>query len=224
MDIRDRIAHWSRRLERTLEALSDVGAEVEPFFRASTPAGHVLRDAEHDLRRPLPPLLRTILVEQAALRGAWRLPEELESMLPAHSRDVTWGGIDLSVPQVVAAEQSRQSWVAECFPNPADVHDAVWHNKFAIHTVANGDCLAIADNDEAGAVYYLSHEDGEGHGLQLAPSLFSFFDRWSRLAFAGPEDWLLLPFISIAAGGLDDTGTPAAEWRTALNLTALDGP
>ena len=222
MDLRDRIDQWARRLELSLETLAGAGAEVDPMFRAGAPAGHVLRDVEHDVRRPIPEVLRSILVEQAALRGAWRLGDELESALPARSRLVSWGGIDLSVREVVAAEQSRQGWVAECFSNPADAYDAVWHHKFAFHTVPNGDCLAIGDDDPTGAVYYLSHDDGEGHGVQLAPSLVSFLDRWSRLAFAGPEDWLLLPFTSAAAAGLEDRGAHASEWRAALGLTALE--
>ncbi len=52
--------------------------------------------------------------------------------------------------------------------------------------------------------------------MVLAPSFLEFVDRWSQLAFAGPEDWLLLPFMG--ADGLDPDGAAARAWRAAVGL------
>jgi hypothetical protein len=76
-----------------------------------------------------------------------------------------------------------------------DAYDRVWHDNFAFLTVTNGDCIALVEDGDNSPVYYLSHDDGEGHGVLLAPSVFSFLDQLSQLAFAGPEDWLLLPLV-----------------------------
>lgn len=223
MDVTKHLDRWERRLMLATDVFAARGASVDDVFRAGPPAPHVLHDAAHDVGRPIPDVLTELGSACAALRGCWRLPDDAETSLPSQTREVLWGGLDLSVKEVVAAETSRRSWVTECFPNRNDPYDVVWHDKFAFHTVANGDCLAIADDRDNPAVYYLSHDGGEGHGAVLAPSLLEFLDRWSLVAFAGPEDWLLLPFITSAAAGIDPAGSTATEWRAALGLTELSG-
>ncbi len=217
MDPLDYIARWERRLSLALEQIKLHGADVRACFRADRPAPHVLRDASTDLGRPIPEALRRLLEQCAALRGGWHLTDERGVALPEATHGVLWGGVDLSVKEVVDAETSRRGWVRECFPNRDDPYDVVWHDKFAFHTVPNGDCLAMGDDDR-GAVYYLSHDDGEGHGVILGTSIEDFFDRWSALAFAGPEDWLLAPFLRADTEGLDAMGSAASEWRSALAL------
>jgi hypothetical protein len=210
---------WKSRFDRALEVLHSAGAEVGAGASSVSLPPVALVDAELELGRPIPLSIRSLLAEPT-LQGHWQLPDAFEESMPAESCGVLWGGVDLTVQEVLAAETSRRSWLTECFPNPSDPYDAVWHGKFAFHTVANGDCLAIADSDAGGPVYYLSHDDGEGHGLQLAPSIPEFFDRWSRLAFAGPEDWLLLPFVA-DNNSLDAFGVAAHNWRRALGLEDL---
>jgi hypothetical protein len=62
---------------------------------------------------------------------------------------------------------------------------------------------------------------GKGHGLELAPSVPDFLDRWSSLGFAGPEDWLLLSFVDDDSGALNALSTAADNWRRALGLEGL---
>lgn len=213
---------WKSRFDRALEVLGNAGAAIGAGESSVSLPPVVLADAERDLGRPIPLPLRNLLAEPA-LQGYWQLPDAFEDRMPAESCGVLWGGVDLTVQEVLAAETSRRSWLAECFPNASDPYDKVWHGKFAFHTVANGDCIAVADGDGhgSGPVFYLSHDDGEGHGLQLAPSIPEFFDRWSRLAFAGPEDWLLLPFVA-DDNSLDPFGIIAQNWRRALGLEDLE--
>jgi hypothetical protein len=223
MTIESRGLVWRGRLERALSVLSNLGADIGAGQASASLPSISLQDAERDLGRSVPALLRTILTTVAPLQGHWQLPDQFEDKMPAESCGVLWGGVDLSVQEMLAAETSRRGWVSECFPDPADPYDAIWHDKFAFHTVANGDCIAIADGDGSGAVFYLSHDDGEGHGLELAPSVPDFLDRWSSLGFAGPEDWLLLPFIGDDSRALDAFGAAADNWRRALGLEGL-GP
>ncbi len=220
MSVDEHIALWNQRLKLSLKCLREQGAEVEAAFIAGEPRPDLLSEAEAQLRRPLPAVLSAIVSRQVALRGSWRLGEDLVRRLPAKTKGVEWGGIDLSVREMVAAEQSRRAWQEECFPNPNDAYDRVWHDKFAFLTVRNGDCIALVEDGDNSPVYYLSHDDGEGHGVLLAPSVFSFFDQLSQLAFAGPEDWLLLPFVESTLG-LNAQSQTARDWREALHLKEL---
>lgn len=221
MTIESRGLIWRARLEHALAVLGRFGADTGVGQASGSLSSVSLRDAERDLQRPVPDLLRRILNTQAPLQGYWRLPDHFEDKMPAESCGVLWGGVDLSVQEMLAAETSRRGWVSECFPDPANPYDVVWHGKFAFHTVANGDCIAIADGDGTGPVFYLSHDDGECHGMELAPSVPDFLDRWSRLGFAGPEDWLLLPFVDDDTRDLDPFSEAAHNWRRALGLERL---
>lgn len=206
---------WQRRLKLAQEAVSKHGATVDLAWHSDPPAPEALSTAAEDAGRPLPPALLE-LVAGGALRGSWHLENPVS--LPHRTREATWGGLNLSVEEVVIAEKARLVWVEKCFPNRSDEYDVVWHDKFAFHTVPNGDVLAIGDGD--GAVYYLSHDSGEGHGVLLGPSIFEFLDRWSQLGFVGPEDWVLLPFLDESRTGLDPLGSAAREWRAVLGIGA----
>lgn len=94
----------------------------------------------------------------------------------------------------------------------------MWHDKLAISEVGNGDFLAVdLDPAAAGAIVYLSHDDGEGHGHRLAADLTDLVDRWAPLAFAGQEDWQWLPFTA-DGGPIDPTCEAAHQWRALLGL------
>jgi pimeloyl-ACP methyl ester carboxylesterase len=114
----------------------------------------------------------------------------------------------------------RRSWVEEVFPDPSDPYDAVWHDKLAYADVGNGDLLALDLGREAnGAVVYLSHDDGEGHGYRLASDFADLLRRWVPLACAGGEDWQWLPFTTSPTSEIDPNGANGLLWRNALGLT-----
>ena len=56
----------------------------------------------------------------------------------------------------------------------------------------------------------------------MAASLTDFLDAWSALAFAGPEDWMLMPLVGVGAG-LDPTSPVAQAWQGALGLPRTAG-
>ena len=126
----------------------------------------------------------------------------------------------MSVREMLTAEMARQALVSEYFDDVKDPLHAPWHGKFAFQSIANGDYLALSD--ATGAVYYLSPDARELHGVELAPSLVDFLDRWSQIGFVGPESALLLPFLGEKTG-LDASGVAARAWRGALKLGGLEG-
>jgi hypothetical protein len=95
-------------------------------------------------------------------------------------------------------------------PDPDDPYDRVWHGKYPLLRVPNGDLVAV---DADGQVVYLSHDDGEGHGYVLGQDVFDFLERWTALGCPGPEDWQWLPFTSGSDQGLDPEGENGRSWR-----------
>lgn len=73
------------------------------------------------------------------------------------------------------------------------ITEQIWHDKLAIINVPNGDVIAIGNNPSE--VVYFSHEGDDMHGKILGESLWSFLDFYSRIGFAGSEDWQLEPFF-----------------------------
>jgi len=66
-------------------------------------------------------------------------------------------------------------------------------DKLPIIDVPNGDVIAIGSNPSE--VIYFSHEGDTMHGKILGSNLWSFLDFYSRIGFAGNEDWQLEPFF-----------------------------
>lgn len=128
------------------------------------------------------------------------------------------GELNWSLKSLIRIEESRKKWIEICFPDVKDDYDRVWHDKLAFQEVANGDLIAIDLRPEhIGEVVYLSHDDGEGHGMVLAPSLSDLIDRWVPLACTGGEDWQWLPFFENGRG-LNADGDNAHAWRRLLRI------
>lgn len=69
------------------------------------------------------------------------LPDEFA--LPPELGEVFSASFTVSLEELLSAEESRKSWVENCFSNPSDNYDKVWHNKLGLMTVANGDIRAF---------------------------------------------------------------------------------
>lgn len=59
--------------------------------------------------------------------------------------------------------------------------------------VPNGDIIAVGNNPSE--VIYFSHEGDTMHGKILGNNLWNFLEFYSRVGFAGSEDWQLEPFF-----------------------------
>ena len=131
------------------------------------------------------------------------------------------GGLDWSLHGLVEQHRDYQEWVDECFSDPEEPYDAIWHDTLGFAHAPNGDCIAVdLTPGRVGEVVYLSHDDGEGHGYVLAQSLDDLLDRWVPLACPGPEDWQWLSFVPFDFGPIDPAGENGLAWRQLLGLSA----
>jgi len=62
---------------------------------------------------------------------------------------------------------------------------------------------------------------GRGHGRVLGSSVTDFIDRWSLLACAGPEEWLMTPFLHPDQPYLDAVGITAQAWRAWFGVDTM---
>lgn len=147
-----------------------------------------------------------------AVDVSWRLPEGCE--LPARFAEIAWGICTWDARRLPELERIRRGWLEHAFPDRDDEYDRVWHDKLAIIDVPNGDLIAvdIARPDRA-PVVYLSHDAGEDHGRVLGYSVLDFIDRWTLVGCAGPEGWLMAPFLHADRPYLDAFGEAARAWR-----------
>jgi hypothetical protein len=199
-------AAWVERARRFVEQLARVpGADVRPTAIAGPAARTELAAVENQLGRPLTPSLRELFTigsahldchyafEPENLFGGARLGPLSE--LPEFSRS--------------AAEWAAETWVADA----PDQH-AMWTSALPFVRMVNGDYLALdprsADSDPP--IVYLNHDDDSS---VIAPDLATFLHAWERLAYVGPEHWLLLEFVD-GHGYLDPGSDRAARLRRLL--------
>ena len=208
---------WRQRLEAIAVAIRRVGGEVTSFHVDVPAIPREVELVEARLGRPLPIEFRKVVLGFARrVEFRWRLPDD--ATLPEEFQEIFAGECGWDLDDLVHQEASRQSWVDECFPNPDDPYDRVWHRKLGWYTVTNGDSISFDTEHRRDPVVYLSHEEGDGHGYVLGDSFTDYMDRLTRLACVGAEDWQWTIFCPSASSGLDPDGPAAQRWRTWLDL------
>lgn len=214
----ERLAVWVSRWERAREAALRInkgaGKESDGRVAVGPPASETeLAAVESATGNPIPRTLRRLFGLARSVTAWWHL-DEIDP--PQPFGDLFSGECDWSLDLVAGRLEDYRGWVAEVFPDPNDRYDRVWHDKYPLLDVPNGDVVAL-DADER--VVYLSHDDGEGHGLILGQNVFEFLDEWTVLGCPGPEDWQWLPFVrGEPAGGLDADGVNGRAWRSWFGL------
>lgn len=194
--------------------LGSLGFDVRPLVldRPATP--QEIAGVERQIGSPLPASFRRVLTEVSRhVEFRWFAPSG--HRFPEPFRENFCGDLHWSIDLLPTFEKGRQGWVEEVFGNREDPYDLVWHEKLAFYEVGNGDQLAF---DPLGAVVYLSHDDGEGHGFRLAASFDDLLVRWLPLACTGGEDWQWLPFTDGVNSGIDPASENGVEWRSLLGL------
>jgi hypothetical protein len=205
-------------LERTSAVLRDRAFDVSRFVFDRPATESQVERLEDSIAVPLPASFRqTLLSVSRHVEFRWFTPDDVRFAPPFHenfSGDLHW-----SLKFTRQSEQQRRSWVEEVFPDPSNPYDAVWHNKLAFAAIGNGDLLALdLAAATAGAIVYLSHEDGEGHGFTLASDFADLVRRWVPLACPGGEDWQWLPFTSSPRSGIDPDSPNGLLWQEILGL------
>jgi SMI1 / KNR4 family (SUKH-1) len=205
-------------LSDTLDALASSGFDARELVFAEPAAARDVDLLEADLGIQVPPAFKALLTHVSShVEFRWFAPEKRTFPIPMHqcfSGDLHW-----SLDFVRQFNADKESWIRECFPDPSDAYDRIWHNKLAFYEVGNGDYLALDLNEQRrGQVVYLSHDDGQGHGHVLANDAIDLVQRWAPLACVGGEDWQWLPFKRDKEVALDPDGAQGNQWRQLLGL------
>jgi hypothetical protein len=111
------------------------------------------------------------------------------------------------------------NWIKECFSNPDDDYDRVWHNKVPFLDVATGDIIAFDTSKSLtnSPVIYLSHDGSNFHGHRLGENFIDFITKWSNLGCVGTEDWQFEAFYNYEKMELLTDDPKIDRWKSWLN-------
>lgn len=206
------------RLNQLHKAYSMFCEEVS-FVKEPAATMQELQKLESDLDCTLPESLKqTFLQFSKAVSFCASLPDEFE--LPHELREIFSAQFTFSLDEMMNAETSRKNWAEECFSNPDDPYDKVWHNKLGFMTVDNGDVIAfdLEDENTDKKVVYLSHDDGPGHGYVLGSNFLEYFNNLLLIGGCGSEDWQMEPFMEDTQSGLKPDCENARLYRKLIGL------
>jgi hypothetical protein len=208
-------AAWVERARRFVEDFARVpGAQVRSTEIAEPAASAQVAVVEQQLGRPLPHPLRELFTIGSAHVDCHYVFEPdaavIDAVLPDGDR--IFGGARLGpmsgLPEFSrsAAEWATDTWVAD-----APDQQATWTSALPFARMDNGDYLALdlRSRDLDPPVLYLNHDDDTSI---IAPDIATFLRAWERLAYVGPEHWLLLEFTG-NHGYLDPDTRRAAALR-----------
>jgi cell wall assembly regulator SMI1 len=207
---------WVDSMKRTLLAVERLGAEIEPLVIGPPATERDLARVESALGMSIPESFRKVLTKFSAnVDLRWQFPDSTE--LCEDLREIAWGMLSWSLEAIATTYEAYQGWIDNVFPDIADPYDCVWHNRFPVLEVGNGDFVAIAlSGDDAGAVIYLDHEGSIFNGCRLAENFEDFVDRYIALGCAGPDGWTLEVFVGDPDLGLQTDCPHAKLWRAYL--------
>ncbi|TCC90217.1 hypothetical protein EZ428_13125 [Pedobacter frigiditerrae] len=167
---------------------------LKPFIdRPATVAE--IDSVEMQIGKTIPDDLRKLFYFSKHLEFSYQFDETLsEEFRQNFSGDIYWNLNSL-------AEQytNFQEWIkASIDPEYNDIEaieimEKLWQDKLPMMDVPNGDIIAIGNSPSE--IIYFSHEGDTMHGKILGDNLWNFLDFYSRIGFAGSEDWQLEPFF-----------------------------
>lgn len=211
--------NWKNRWEKTLIAIERLGGESRGLIISKPASEEEIAAVEKTLGYELPKTFREIILRFASsVEFGWELNDCIE--LPQEFDGIFAGECIWSLKNLLEIESERKEWVDECFSNPEDKYDRVWHNKLAFMTVGNGDKIAfdLEKYPEYTPIVYLSHDDGEGHGCILGKDFIDFIDRWTLIGCPGTEDWQIIPFAEDNINGINPNCDNALKWKKLIGL------
>lgn len=210
---------WVTRWQTTLAMIERLGGEGKGLQIGKPASEQQIERVEQKLGLRLPESFRETLLDFSGhVDFGWNLNDCIK--LPGALKSISSGECFWNIDNLPEIEESRKDWVRECFSDPDDDYDRVWHNKLAFMSVANGDAIAfdLDMHPDCAPVVYLSHDDGEGHGYILGRDFKDFIDRWTLLGCPGTEDWQMMPFLETMTGGINTDCQNALEWRRLIGL------
>jgi hypothetical protein len=208
-----------KRIDVIISRIEQFGGEVQEVIIEEPANLEKIIETERMLGVKFPKSFKKVIQEFSGnFSIRWFLPDEMEP--PHEFRGIFSGTPHWGLDLIESFEEGRKGWIEHVFKDPDNEYDAVWHDKLAFAEVGNGDYLAFdmkASGDDA-PIVYLSHDDGEGHGYEIANNFIELIDHWSRVAFVGCEDWQWVPFTKGAESGIIPDGEAAVRFREWLQL------
>lgn len=201
-----------------LNSIADIGGDARELVIKPGASEEKIQKEEEKIGIPIPSELREALKLSSHFEFSWFLPDDFK--LPTEFREIFCGHLHWGIEFIENIYSGYQGWIRECYPNPEDSYDAVWHHKFPFQEVGNGDYLSIdLSEDNYGKIVYLSHDDGEGHGYEMASSFSELLANWVPLGCAGAEDWQWLPFTNGMKSKIDPKSANGRLWRSLILKT-----
>jgi hypothetical protein len=213
------------------KAIEEIGGEVQILSIDEPATENELAILEGKLGFELPYSLKEVLLGfSKKVEFRWFMPNNFE--MKGELSQIFSGDRHWSLEWLVQFNEDKNGWLVQfnedkngwrddVFPNKDDPYDIVWHDKLAFHEVGNGDYLAI-DLSLAGQepVVYLSHDNSEGHGVEMAKNFKEFVFLSSRLGCVGAEDWQWIPFVTDGLQFINPDCENAIKFREALSVKA----
>ncbi|MFK8082287.1 MAG: SMI1/KNR4 family protein [Granulosicoccus sp.] len=214
MNYSDVLDYWNRYAV----AITRIGGDVQ-VLSVDPPANvQEIARLEEKLGKQLPPSLKELLLEfSKKVEFRWFMPNDYTlggDLSLIFSGDMHW-----SLDRIIQFNEDLIDWRDEVFPNKDDPYDAIWHDKLAFNKVGNGDYFAVDLSDpNREPIVYLSHDDGAGHGIELASSFKEFVFTFSRIGCVGGEDWQWLAFCDDGMPHINSDCETAKVFREALGV------
>ncbi|OJW74714.1 SMI1/KNR4 family protein [Spirosoma sp. 48-14] len=150
---------------------------------------------EKQIGKTIPDDLRKLFLFSRHLEFSYQFDETLsEEFRQNFSGDIYW-----NLNSLAEQYSNFQEWIKASIDPEYNDREAIeitekqWRDKLPFMDVPNGDVIAIGNNPSE--IIYFSHEGDSMHGKILGDNLWSFLDFYSRIGFAGSEDWQLEPFF-----------------------------
>lgn len=150
---------------------------------------------EKQIGKPIPKDLRKLFLFSRHVEFSYQFEETLsEEFRQNFSGDIYWNLNSLAEQYTNFQEWIKASIDPEYNDKEAiEITEKLWQDKLPLMDVPNGDIIAIGNNPSE--IMYFSHEGDTMHGKILGDNLWNFLDFYSRIGFAGSEDWQLEPFF-----------------------------
>ncbi|MGL4596270.1 MAG: SMI1/KNR4 family protein [Bacteroidia bacterium] len=150
---------------------------------------------EKQIGKSIPNDLKELFLLSAHVEFSYQFDETLsEEFRQNFSGDIYWNLHNLVEQYHFFQEFMKASLDIELNDREAvAITEKVWQDKWPLIDVPNGDVIAVGCNPSE--VVYFSHEGDTMHGKILGTNLWNFLDFYSRIGFAGSEDWQLEPFF-----------------------------
>ncbi len=188
---------------------------LKPFIDKPATVAEI-DSVEKQIGKTIPEDLRKLFLFSRHLEFSYQFDETLsEEFSQNFSGDIYWNLNSLAEQCINFQEWIKASIDPEYNDREAiEIAKKLWQDKLPLMDVPNGDIIAIGNNPSE--ILYFSHEGDTMHGKILGDNLWNFLDFYSRIGFAGSEDWQLEPFFDFDKNIMVTQGDKVERFRQLL--------